>query len=260
MDYSKYFPEIGQEIWQFKELSRAMEFIKKLIEIFPEKANGRIARADILFEAKGRFDRKWFALKGGLWIAISIYNEFLEENSSLIPLIFGLTMVRCANYFGINQAKIKWINDLHFNGKKIGGVLIEKFNDWYIAGIGMNINNPLPSGFPATSFKEILGKELPILKVLEIIIYWLRYYFGFLRFYERKILEEEKINNLIIEDFKKFSDTIGRCVVYTYNLDREENLIIGNVLDITEKGSLLIEDNFSQEILEIFSGEIFYIL
>jgi len=260
LDYSKYFPEIGQEVWHFKELSRAMEVSKNLIEFFPEKANGRIVRADTLFEAKGRFNRKWFALKGGLWMAISIYDEFLEENSSLIPLIFGLAMVRCANYFNIDKAKIKWINDLHINGKKLGGVLIEKFNNWYIAGIGININNFLPSGFPATSFKEILGKELSLLKVLEILIYWLRYYFGFLRFYERKILEEEKINNLIIKDFKEFSDTIGRCIVYTYNFDKEENLIVGKVLDITEKGSLLIEDSFYQEILEIFSGEIFYVL
>lgn len=260
MDYSKYFPEIGQEIWHFKELPRAMNFIKKLIDIFPKNANGRIVRAEFLSEAKGRFDREWYALKGGLWMAISIYDEFLTEDSSLISLIFGLAMARCANHFGINQTKIKWINDLHFNGKKVGGVLIEKFNNWYICGIGININNPLPPNLPATSFKEILGKELSILHVFEEIIYWLRYYFGFLRFYERKKLDEENVDNLIVEDFKKFSDTIGRCVIYTYNLDEEENLIVGRVLDVTEKGLILMEDIFSGEILEIFSGEIFYIL
>lgn len=260
MDYSKYFPEIGQEIWNFKKLVRAMEVAKNFVKIFPEKANGRIVRADELSEAKGRFDRKWFAEKGGLWMAISIYDEFLEENSFLIPLIFGLAMVRCANHFGIDQAKIKWINDLHFNGKKLGGVLVEKFENWYISGIGININNALPSELPAISFKELLKKEISVLEVLGSIIYWLRYYFGFLRFYERKKLEEEVVTNLIIEDFKKFSDTIKRCVIYSYNLDKEENLLIGTVLDITEKGTLLIKESFSQEILEVSSGEIFYIL
>ena len=106
-----------------------MDFIKNLIAFYPEKANGRIVRADVLSGAKGRFDRKWFAQEGGLWMAISIYDEFLPENSSLISLIFGLVMARCANYFNIEQAKIKWINDLHLNGRKIGGVLLERFDN-----------------------------------------------------------------------------------------------------------------------------------
>jgi BirA family biotin operon repressor/biotin-[acetyl-CoA-carboxylase] ligase len=260
LDYSIYFPEIGQEIWHFKNLPRAMDLAKELIYLLPEKANGRIIRADFLSKAKGRFDREWYALKGGLWMAISIYDEFLTEHSSLISLIFGLAMYRCANHFGINKAKIKWINDLHLNGKKIGGVLIEKFDHWYIAGIGLNVNNPIPSNISAISFKEILGKEISIFQVLENILYWLRHYFGFLRFYERKKLEEENLANLIVKDFKIFSDTIGRCVIYTHNLDREEILAIGKVLDITERGTLLIKDTSSKEILEIFSGEIFYIL
>ncbi len=237
-----------------------MELIRVLAESFPEKANGRIVRADVLTSAKGRFDRKWFATEGGLWMAISIYDEFLEENSSLIPLIFGLTMVRCAHYFGITQARIKWINDLHLNGKKLGGVLIEKFGNWYIAGVGINVNNLLPPEISATSFKEILKKEISILEVLEVIVYWLRHYFGFLRFYERKKLEEENISNLIIKDFKHFSDTIGRCIVYSYNLDIEENLVVGEVLDITERGALLIKNDLSEEVWEVSSGEIFYIL
>jgi len=261
LDYSKYFPEIGQEIWHFKELPRAMSLAKKLIKIFPEKANGRIIRAEFLTQAKGRFDRKWFAMKGGLWIAISIYDEFLSDNSSLIPLIFGLAMVRCAHHFNITQAKIKWINDLHYNGKKIGGVLLEKFENWYIAGIGLNVNNSLPYNFPALSLKDFLGKRLSIIEVLKTIIYWLRYYFGFLRFYERKKLEEEEITNLIIEDFKKFSDTLGKCILYSYNIAKEENIIIGKVLEITEKGTLLINTtDLEEETFEISSGEIFYIL
>lgn len=236
-----------------------MNVIKELISIFPEKANGRIIRADVLYEAKGRFNRKWFAERGGLWMSISIYDEFLPENVPLISLIFGLAMVRCAHYFNIDQAKIKWINDLHFNGKKLGGVLLEKFNNWYIAGIGININNPLPNNLPATSFKDVLKKEISILKVLEIIIYWLRYYFGFLRFYESKLLQEEKIENLIIEDFKKYSDTIGKCIAFSYNFEEEREIFVGKALDITEKGELLIEDSFSKETFVISSGEIFYL-
>ena len=256
MDYSKYFPEIGQEIWHFSHLERAMSLAKDSIKILPETANGRIIWADELTEAKGRFNRVWFAEKGGLWISLSIFDEFLPETATFFPLIFGLVMARCAYDFKIYSAKIKWINDLHINGKKLGGVLIEKFKDWYIVGMGLNVNNILPENLPAISFKELLAKEVSLFKVLEKIIYWTRFYLGFLRFYERKILEEEVVENVIIEDFRKFSDTLGRCVYYSYNLDSEEG-IVGKVIDMTQEGGLLLKTE--NQILTFFSGEVIYI-
>ncbi|WP_038056120.1 biotin--[acetyl-CoA-carboxylase] ligase [Thermodesulfobacterium hydrogeniphilum] len=258
LDYSKFFPEIGQEVWHFPSLSRAMALLKEFIRLFPKTANGRIIKADILLESKGRFNRKWFAEKGGLWVALSIYDEFLPENSCLIPLILGLALVRSAYHFGIKEAKIKWINDLHYKGKKIAGVLIEKFESWYIIGIGINVNNNPPEKIPAISFKKILKKEISLLTVLKVLIFWLRYYFGFLRFYERNILDEKEVKNIIIENYKKFSDTLKRCIAFSYNLDKAEEVLIGEVIDITNKGSLLINLENS-EIVEVSSGEIIYL-
>jgi len=257
LDFSEFFPEIGREVWHFPTLSRAIQTSKDLIKLYPRTANGRIVRGDLLLEAKGRFDRKWFAEKGGLWVALSLYDEFLENHASLVSFIPGLAMVRCARYFGIYQAKVKWINDLHVNGKKIGGVLIERFNDWYIIGIGLNINNPLPKGIPSESFRNLLKKEIPVLEVLEVLIHWLRYYFGFLRWFEQKHLEEEHLPNLIIEDFKNFSDTLGRCVAYGYNIDRDDYLI-AQAIDITSSGKLVL---ISEEgPIEVSTGEILYLL
>lgn len=260
LNYHKYFPEIGQEIWFFQKLPRAMDVAKDLIKIFPQRANGRIIISKILSSAKGRFNRKWLAEEGGLWMALTLYDEFLTENYSLIPLILGLAAVRCVYDLGIKEVKLKWINDIHFNGKKIGGILLEKYENWYIAGIGLNVNNSLPPSLPAITLKYLLNREINLIEVLELLIYWLKYYFGFLRVYEKKILEEQNIPNLIIKDFKNFSDTIGRCVAYSYNLDKE-SIIIGKVIDITEKGSILLEtQDFPEKILEFSSGEILYFL
>ncbi len=258
LDYFKFFPEIGQEVWHFPHLLRAMDILKSSIKIFPKTANGRIIRANSLLNAKGRFNRMWIAEKGGLWMALSIYDEFLKENHSLIPLIPALAMIKTVHYFGAKEVKIKWINDLHYKGKKLAGVLMERFEDWFIIGIGMNVNNYPPSNLPAISLKQLLKKEVSILELLEYIIFWLRYYFGFLRHYERCNLEEIFIKNAIIEDYKKFSDTAGRCVAFSYNLE-DNDVIIGKAIDITDKGSLLIKSWNSSKILEAFSGEIIYV-
>jgi len=233
-----------------------MDLLRKFIKEFPEGANGRIIVAEELNCAKGRFERKWFAEKGGLWLSLSIYDEFIEKNRGLFMLSIGLAMLRCAHEFGITSARIKWINDVHINGRKLGGVLVERFEEWYLIGIGMNVNNKLPSNLPAISFKEVLEKEVSVIKVLWGLIKWLRFYFGFLRCYERKRLAEEEIKNLILEDYRIFCDSIGRCVCYSYNLDKEE-FVIGECLNIDDKGKIILKT--SQGIFKFSSGEILYV-
>ncbi len=257
MNYSCFFPEIGEEIWYFPFLPRAMPLSVEFINKFPERANGRIIWAGKLTQAKGRFKRKWFAEKGGLWLSLSLFDEFLPETRPLIPLAIGLALLKSVQQLGATQVKLKWINDLHVNGRKLAGVLIEKWEDWLIVGIGLNVENPTPSYLPAISMRELLKKEVPLCKILSTLIYWLRHYLGFLRFYERKLIYEENVKNIIVEDFKRFSDTIGRCVYYHYNTEEEDG-IYGKVLDIGSKGELILE---TEEGIQSFSsGEVIYLL
>ncbi len=257
MDYSRLFPEIGEEVWYFPSLSRAMLLSAEFVNRFPRKANGRIIWAGKLTQAKGRFERKWFAEKGGLWLSLSLYDEFLPETRPLIPLAIGLALLKSVHQLGATQVKLKWINDLHVNGKKLAGVLTQKWKDWLIVGMGLNVKNPTPSHLPAISIRELLKKEVPLCKILSSLIHWLRYYLGFLRFYERKLLYEEDVKNIIIEDFKCFSDTIGRCVYYHYNTEHEDG-IYGEVLDIGPKGELILKTE--EDVQSFDSGEVIYLL
>lgn len=257
-DFSVYFPEVGKEIWHFPSLDRAMSLAIKLLEIYPSTANGRIIWADKLFKAKGRWNRRWIAEKGGLWIAISLFDEFLPENTGLFSLIFGLALKKCLEEFGLKEIKVKWINDLHYQKKKIAGVLIEKYKEWYIVGIGLNVNNPLPNFLNAINLRQILGYELKTENVLYFLIKWLSFYLGFLRFYERKILEEVLVENLIIKDFKLFTDTLGRWVKYGLDLENKPSeAIVGKVLDIDEKGKLILRTEVGT--YKVSTGEIFYL-
>lgn len=257
-NFSVYFPELGREIWHFTFLDRAMSLTEKLLEVFPYTANGRIVWADKLLQAKGRWNRKWIAEKGGLWIAISLFDEFLPENAGLFSLIFGLALKKCLEEFGFKEIKVKWINDLHYQGKKLAGVLIEKYKEWYVVGIGINVNNPLPEFLNAISLKNLLGHELKLEEILYFLIKWLSFYLGFLRFYERKLLEEVPIDNLIIRDFKLFTDTLGRWIKYGLDLENKPSeAIVGKALDIDEKGKLILRTEL--EIYKVSTGEIFYL-
>ena len=229
---------------------------KELIQKFPRTAHGRVILAKTLTSAKGRFDRRWFAEEGGLWLALALQNEIFPEHFGLFSLLFGLALVRTCHDLSAKEVKLKWISDPHFRGKKLGGTLIESYEDWFIVGLGLNVNNEPPTGLPAESLKRIIGETIPITVVLQHLLKWLNHYYESLLSYERENLEENTTSCPIIEDFYRFSDTIGRCVAFSYNLDEDE-YIVGKALDILPDGSILLK--VDGEKLSFNSGEIIYL-
>ncbi len=256
--FARFFPELGEELWCFKEVSRGMELAKRFLLLFPERANGRIIFAERITRAKGRFERRWFAEKGGLWLAISIYDEFiLRESLSLLSFIPALAVCKTVESLYKKKLSIKWINDVHFEGKKIAGVLMEKWKDWYVIGIGINLNNSCPKGIPCLSLKEFLGREIEIFGFLGEFVFWMSSFLGFLRIYENSILREEPVGeNLLFKEYLKFCDTIGRCVYFNYNIE-EEGGLFGMVKDIKPSGEIVIEGK--EGAMCFSSGEILYL-
>lgn len=72
-----------------------------------------------------------------------------------------------------DDSKIKWPNDLYWQDRKAGGILIENIIggqwDWSIIGIGINLNQTLfaPNLPNPVSLKQITGKEFNVLKLAE---------------------------------------------------------------------------------------------
>jgi BirA family biotin operon repressor/biotin-[acetyl-CoA-carboxylase] ligase len=71
--------------------------------------------------------------------------------------------------------KIKWPNDILVNKQKVAGILIENHVtniklSWSVVGIGLNVNQTIfDEAFNATSLKLILGKEINIDSVLQLL-------------------------------------------------------------------------------------------
>ena len=122
------------KIYNYKSLDSTNDEAKKLITseseyiIYTKKQkNGR-----------GQYDRKWLS-KNGLTFSIVLKKEN-SNYSSIVPIAIK-------NYFkekGI-EVTIKQPNDIYYNNKKLGGILVENVycEDKYdktIIGIGLNIN------------------------------------------------------------------------------------------------------------------------
>lgn len=96
--------------------------------------------SDSQTSGKGQHGRKWVSpAKTGL------YGSWIIEDLNIEPGLLSLSTAYCCvktieELFKL-PTKIKWVNDIFISDKKLGGILIEKYKDFFILGIGINILN-----------------------------------------------------------------------------------------------------------------------
>ncbi len=220
-------------------------------------AHGRVVVAERCLYAKGRYGRTWFAGPGGLWFALTLYDDHLPQTRDLLPISVGLALVRTCLRFGADEARLKWINDVHARGRKLGGVLVEKRGEWMVIGVGLNVNNEPPAKIPAQTLKELVGRPLDTREVLSAFLEMFRVYYGALRELEAELAPYAEVEeNFVVEEFRRLSDTLGRCVAWATDLEREEPLF-GRAREILPNGHLLIETEESE--VEVAGGEVIYL-
>mgnify|MGYP001483149589 CR=1 FL=1 len=125
-------------------------------------------------KGRGTMGKKWISKKGNLFLTIFFdtskkkvdFKKFAVLNAYLLKSIL-------AKKFS-NKIKIKWPNDLLFDGKKICGILQETIinteKKFLIVGIGINTNlEPKNSSFSSTSLKHITKKNIDNKKLFIMI-------------------------------------------------------------------------------------------
>ena len=95
--------------------------------------------ADKQTDGRGRNQKKWESPKGNISFS---YGFFCEKPHPALSLLAGLkTTIAIEKIFG-KSIKLKWPNDLIYESKKIGGILIEteNFKDKFLVVLGIGIN------------------------------------------------------------------------------------------------------------------------
>jgi len=135
-------------IIKYEKTSSTNSVLKDLINKNPIDFPDTVVISYKQTEGRGRLKRVFSSPEGGLYVSLCF-----KENSIAFPTATAAvySMLAIAN-IGI-QTKIKWLNDLYFNNKKVCGILAEKVHSYVIIGIGINITTET-SEFP----KEIQDK------------------------------------------------------------------------------------------------------
>jgi BirA family biotin operon repressor/biotin-[acetyl-CoA-carboxylase] ligase len=103
--------------------------------------NGTVVTADEQTAGRGRQGRTWTAAPGSALLFSAIVRP-LAKRHPLLPLAVPLAVCETAESLrpGV-ECKVKWPNDVHLDGRKLAGILIEARpqEEWAVLGIGLNL-------------------------------------------------------------------------------------------------------------------------
>jgi BirA family biotin operon repressor/biotin-[acetyl-CoA-carboxylase] ligase len=111
--------------------------------------HGTVITAAEQTAGRGRQGRSWTAPPGSALLYSAVLRPLLPRHS-VLPLAVPLAVCEVAETLrpGI-ECRVKWPNDIHLDGRKVAGILIEARpqDDWAVIGVGLNLTIK-PSEFP----------------------------------------------------------------------------------------------------------------
>jgi BirA family biotin operon repressor/biotin-[acetyl-CoA-carboxylase] ligase len=104
--------------------------------------HGTVVTASEQTAGRGRQGRTWTAPTGGALLYSAVVRP-LAERHAMLPLAVPLAVCEAAEELapGI-ECLVKWPNDVHLEGRKLAGILIEARpqDGWAVLGIGLNLS------------------------------------------------------------------------------------------------------------------------
>lgn len=127
--------------------------------------DGTVLGAEEMTAGRGQHSHTWFAPEGG-WYASIIVRDV--QDPRLLTLAIGNAVADVLEVAGADP-RVKWVNDVYVEDKKVAGVLCEAESkgsdvDFIVAGIGINLNGSTadwPDGLDstATTLEAVLGAD-----------------------------------------------------------------------------------------------------
>ncbi|WP_266204129.1 biotin--[acetyl-CoA-carboxylase] ligase [Pontibacter kalidii] len=123
-------------------------------------------------QGRGQRGNSWEAEPGqNITLSVILSPTFVAVRQQFyLNMAVSLGVLDLLRELGLPQAQVKWPNDLFFEGKKLGGILIENTINSQtlqhsIVGIGLNVNQTSFASPTATSMANVCGHAFNLEKV-----------------------------------------------------------------------------------------------
>lgn len=134
--------KMGQTLILLDSIGSTNDYVKA--EIPSEGFGKTVVIAKTQSHGRGQKTRTWCSPEGGLYYTAT-YRCPVDEHITLVTLLVGVAIQEAILAVTGLETSLKWINDILYQDKKLGGILVEskikgKMIDLVI-GIGININS-----------------------------------------------------------------------------------------------------------------------
>ena len=197
---------------------------------------------------KGQRGKSWATERGSnIVLSIVLKPDFLQPFQQFqLSACVAVGTRQFFSKYDNDSLKIKWPNDIYWQDRKLGGILIENIIrshepgggdwDWAVVGVGININqtnfavdlkNPV-------SLKQITGKSFDQIELAKKLCLSIGDY------YKRLVNKE---TNEILEMYNQFLYKKGEMV----KLRKDNRIFSGIIKDVTPTGQLTVQHSVEEQ-------------
>ena len=195
----------------------------------------------------GKFERAWESYSGNFSTTFAVDLSVPHYDFGKIPMLICIKLCKLLSTLSHSKAEfqVKWPNDILLNKKKIGGILIEKIDNTFLVGIGLNLRQSPEDGkvsYATTNVLSETGVQIDTIKILDELSEY------FLQFAE--VLKECDAAELR-QDYMTLLEGLGqtRKVVTRYET------LFGQLQDINNDGALILDVDGDKKL--IYSADVF---
>ena len=217
--------------------------------------SGKAKEGDVIIalsqsNGRGRMGRSFYSPKGcGIYFSIVLKPNIPQKDICLITPVAAVAVALAIEKATEKSPKIKWVNDIFINGKKVCGILSEAAlnqsggAEYVILGIGMNLNPP-QGGYPS-ELKNIAGSIFESnedFNANKLVADTVNEFFA---------LYKDLYSKTTSNEYKKRMLLMGEEINYTQNGEQKSGVVAG----IDEAFRLIIK-NENCDPLHLQSGEV----
>ena len=159
--------EFGRPLLRLEETTSTIDAAREWLK--QGAPNGAVVIAERQTQGRGRQGRSWAAPAGGLWLTVILRPQWDVSAAGLLGVAAAVAAAEAVGRESGVRVGLKWPNDLLFQGRKLGGVLVETEVERRqiavaLVSLGLNVNFrrgelPVEVQATATTLLEGTGRE-----------------------------------------------------------------------------------------------------
>ena len=130
----------------FGELNSTNDLALQRVQM--EGASGHVFLAESQLQGKGRRGKHWVSPFGAnIYMSLVMHFDHGAAAIEGLSLAVGVAVAQALDLIGVPAVRLKWPNDVLWDGCKLGGILLELVGDPMgacdvVVGVGLNVNMP----------------------------------------------------------------------------------------------------------------------